>query len=173
MTGPIISEGRCLSADPFAIPASSVLAYRKYAPRDSPPASLGFDRNTPTFWDSRLGGADPGRRDARERCPQVREAGRGGPSAHLRGPAADAKPRKARQVDGGRQQGEVLSYTEPAAHASPSPAMLAAHQVSDLAFDLGPGGAIARAPSRIALSLARVIEPVVLGVTLDAAAPFG
>jgi hypothetical protein len=42
-------EGRCLSADPCAIPASSVLAYGKYAPRDSPPASLGFDRNTPAF----------------------------------------------------------------------------------------------------------------------------
>jgi hypothetical protein len=57
------AEGRCLSADPFAIPSSSVLAYRKYAPRDSPPASLGFDRNTPTFWDSLLdcGGASGSR----------------------------------------------------------------------------------------------------------------
>jgi hypothetical protein len=26
-----------------------VLAYGKYAPRDSPSGSLGFDRNTPTF----------------------------------------------------------------------------------------------------------------------------
>jgi hypothetical protein len=43
-------EGRRLSADPFAIPASSVLAYGKYAPRGSPSASLGFDRNTPAFW---------------------------------------------------------------------------------------------------------------------------
>ena len=32
-------------ADLFAIPASSVLAYGKYAPRNSPPASLGFDEN--------------------------------------------------------------------------------------------------------------------------------
>jgi hypothetical protein len=44
-----LAEGRCISAETFAIPASSVLAYGKYAPRDSPPASLGFDRNTPTF----------------------------------------------------------------------------------------------------------------------------
>jgi hypothetical protein len=36
------------------MPTSSVLAYRKYAPRDSPPASLGLDRNTPAF----LGKAD-------------------------------------------------------------------------------------------------------------------
>ncbi len=40
--------GRRLSAHPFAIPASRVLAYGKYAPRDSPPASLGLGRNAPT-----------------------------------------------------------------------------------------------------------------------------
>jgi hypothetical protein len=37
-----------LFADPFAIPEASVLAYGKYAPRDSPPASLGLDENHPT-----------------------------------------------------------------------------------------------------------------------------
>jgi hypothetical protein len=45
-----VAEGRCLSTDPFAIPASNVLAYGKYAPRDSPPASLDLDRNTPAFF---------------------------------------------------------------------------------------------------------------------------
>jgi hypothetical protein len=33
---------------------ASVLAYRKYAPRDSPPASLDFGRNTPTFFNLAL-----------------------------------------------------------------------------------------------------------------------
>ena len=38
-----------LFADPFAFPASIVLAYGKQAPGDSPPASLGFDENHPRF----------------------------------------------------------------------------------------------------------------------------
>ena len=44
------AEGRCLSGDPFAMPTSIVLAYGEVGSGRSPPASLGFDRNTPTFW---------------------------------------------------------------------------------------------------------------------------
>jgi hypothetical protein len=45
----IPAEGWCLSADPFAIPPSGIVNVQEVRFLIPPAASLGLDRNTPTF----------------------------------------------------------------------------------------------------------------------------
>jgi hypothetical protein len=53
-------EGRCLSADPFAIPLPGVVAVQKVRLLAPATASLGFGRNTPTFYARPINGLRAG-----------------------------------------------------------------------------------------------------------------
>jgi len=61
---------------------------------------------------------------------------------------------QAGEVDRGSEEIEVGADALPSAHTSSAGAVAAAHQVSDLAFNLGAGGAVVGFPCRIGLLVA-------------------
>ena len=68
------------------------------------------------------------------------------------GPAAAGEPedRQPREVDCGGEEREVGTDLEPAPDPCPSPAVAAADQVGELAFDLGPGRPVVGEPGGVA-----------------------
>ena len=66
-------------------------------------------------------------------------------------PARGVKHSEPRQVDGCGEQREVLPDAQRAAHASAEASVLAPHEMSDLALDLGARRAVAPLPRRSAL----------------------
>src|ERR1019366_1889218 len=59
---------------------------------------------------------------------------------------------EAGQVDRGGEEGEVGGDLDQPTDAGAAAAVAAAHQVADLAFDLGPGGPVAGLPRRVLLA---------------------
>jgi hypothetical protein len=87
---------------------------------------------------------------------------RPGLAGHSRLPAADcpgavavgdSEHAEAGQVDRSGKQAEVSGDLDQSADAGAAAAVAAAHQVADLAFDLGPGGPVVRLPGRVSLGL--------------------
>jgi hypothetical protein len=60
--------------------------------------------------------------------------------------AGDAEGGEAGEVDCGGQEGEVGGDASASAHAGAAAAVAAAHEVGDLAFDLGAGGPVVGTP---------------------------
>ena len=69
----------------------------------------------------------------------------------LAGGSAQSERTEAGQVDRGGQQGEVGGDLGGAAHSGAAPAVAAAHQVTDLAFDLRAGGPVVGDPGGVGL----------------------
>jgi hypothetical protein len=82
---------------------------------------------------------------------------------------ANAERGEAREVDARREQRAVLPHPFAAAHASAAPAVLAPHQMTDLALDPGPHLPVLLLPRLVALTLAVTIERRVLRVQPDRA----
>ena len=93
----------------------------------------------------------------------------GGGGRRLAGGTGESERGEACEVDGGGEQAEVGVDLGLAAHAGAAAAVFAAHQVADLAFDLGPGGAVVSGPGRVGLSLACALEPRLVGGHVDRA----
>ena len=74
------------------------------------------------------------------------------------------------QVDRGAEHHEVLRDSLAPAHAGSSPAVPAAHQVCELALDLGARGAVVAPSGDVALTIARPPDPLVLRVDREGAA---
>ena len=84
-------------------------------------------------------------------CGAVRGLGDGPrPPAGLAG--GESEHAEAGQVDRGGEQGEVGGDLGQPAYPGSSPAVLAAHQVADLAFDLRAGRGVVSLPGRVALA---------------------
>ena len=81
----------------------------------------------------------------------------------------DAENAEAGQVDCGGQEGEVGGDLGGAADPGSSAAVSAAHQVSDLAFHLGSGGAVVGEPLRCGLPLPGLSEAALVPPDPDAA----
>jgi len=76
---------------------------------------------------------------------------------------------EAGQVDPGGEQSEVGGALEPSADPGPSSAVPAAHQVADLAFDLGSGGGVVGLPAGVGLAGAGASQRFLVGADADAA----
>ena len=76
---------------------------------------------------------------------------------------------QAGEVDRGGQQPPVLPDPQQPAHAGAPPAVAAAEQVRELAFDLGAVRAVVGPPGGIPLSLAGSSEQRLVGVDADRA----
>jgi len=70
---------------------------------------------------------------------------------------------EAGQVDPGGEQSEVGGALEPSADPGPSSAVPAAHQVADLAFDLGSGGGVVGLPAGVGLAGAGASQRFLVG----------
>ena len=96
--------------------------------------------------------------------------GRRDPSA---GSVDNPEHTQPRQVDRGGQQREVGGDLHSTSHTCSSSTMTAPHQVSDLAFDLGTGGAVVGLPDRIGLSGTASDQVPFVGTDGDSAAVLG
>ncbi len=87
----------------------------------------------------------------------------------LAGTGGDAEDAEASQIDRGGQEGEIGGDLGGAADPGSSAAVSAAHQVRDLAFHLGSGGAVVREPLRCGLALPGLSEAALVAPDPDAA----
>ena len=115
----------------------------------------------------RRGARGPGR--AGPTWPGLR-GGDGRAEARAEGYLTESQGREAQQIDRGSQQGEVGTDALDAADPGSAAAMAPAHEVRELAFDLGPNRSVVFLPILSALMPARGAEQGMLGVYVDAAA---
>src|SRR5271169_2524303 len=88
-------------------------------------------------------------------------------------PVVNTEHAEAGQVDRGGEQGEVGGNLDQSADAGAAAAVAAAHEVADLALDLGPGGPVVSLPGRVCLADAGGGQAGLVRADGDRAAFFG
>jgi hypothetical protein len=77
------------------------------------------------------------------------------------------------EVDRGSEESEVGADTQGAAHSSPTPAVAAAYEVGEFAFDFGSGGLVVGLPRLVALTVPGGGEAGFVAADADAPAGLG